>query len=151
MSYTKSKAQTGLGSVLMIGGTGYTPSTAVSVYEIKSLNLTGRVASTADVTNFQSSQKEFVAVIGDGGEWSLQGARVSSDAGQAAMEASFQALTLNSFTITLPKAPGQTTSGDSYAFLGLITEMSYDVESEKEISISSKIKISGPLTLTQGS
>jgi hypothetical protein len=145
MSYNGSKAVTGAGSTLSIG------TTPVLIGEITSLKLSGRKFGTDNATNMSSTVEEFIATIADMGEWACDFNRVSSDAGQIALEAAFAAGQLNPFTIQLEKTPTQTTSGDSYTFKALITECDYSFEPTKKQVGSCKLKISGGLTPVTGS
>ena len=145
MSYTQSKAQTGLGTLLSIG------TTPVVVGEIIDLKQSGRTAKTDDVTNTHSSATEFIATIMDSGTWDCTFNRVGTDAGQEAMEAAFQGLTTNSFTIQLPKTGSQTTKGDSFTFNALIQELSYSISPDKKVMGTTKLKVSGVCNPVAGS
>jgi hypothetical protein len=144
MSYTGSKAQTGAGTTLSIGAT------PTLIGEVKNIKLNGRKFDTDDVTNMSSTVKEFIATMMDPGEVSFDFNRVSSDAGQVALEAAFSAGSLSAFTIQLPKAPSQTTTGDKYAFSALVTECDYSFETTKADAGSAKLKISGTIVETIG-
>lgn len=143
-----SKARTGLGTVLSIatGTSTYTP-----VAELRSIKGSGRQADTDDVTNFDSLGKEFIATIIDPGEWDIEGNYISSDTGQAALETNFAALATVGFKIVLPKTSTQTTGGDTFTFNAVITELTYTPDPTKAITFTSKLKISGTLTLVKGS
>jgi hypothetical protein len=151
MSYTQSLAGIGLGTVLSIN-TGTTGSpTWTAVGELNKLNLSGRQAGTTDVTNFQSSAREFKPTLISSGDWDFAGNRVGGDAGQVAMEAAFVGLLLKQFKIQLPLSGAQTTAGDSFTFVALVEELNYSVEVDKAIPVQGKLKISGILTETAGS
>lgn len=150
-TYTKSKAGIGLGTVLSIDtATDETP-VWTAVAELKSINQFGRQVATEDVTNFQSSAREFIPTLLDAGSWDIAGSRIATDAGQLAMETAFQGLTLKQFEIQLPKAGGQTTTGDLFAFSALIQELNYTIGDDKAITFSAKLKVSGNIVLTPGS
>lgn len=144
MSYTKSQAQYGRGTILAIG------TTPITVAEVKTIKLSGRKWDTEDTTNLQSSAKEFLASIMDQGEWDIAGNRVSNDAGQIAMEAAFGSGALTNFTITLPKSGAQTTTGDVYGFSAVVVECDYAIDVLKAIDFTAKLKISGVMTMTAG-
>jgi len=134
----------GAGETLSVG-----PAT---IGEIKTSNIGNAQWGTADVTNFESgADQEFINTIRNNGEVSVAGNRVSSDPGQTLVEAAFSSGAIQAFTLTLPKTPSQTTSGDSYAFNALVVSRDIDVDVTKEISWSVKLKVSGPVTLTKGS
>jgi hypothetical protein len=146
-TYTGSKGQVGLGTILSIG------STPTVVGEVKSLKLNGRKWDTDDSTNMQSLAKEFISTIQDPGEWDIDFTRVSNDVGQIALEAAFASGAITTFTIQLPvnTKAGQSTTGDKFAFNALVTEVPYNFETTKIDSGSCKLKMSGPMTITVGS
>ena len=151
MAYTSSKAGIGLGTALSINtGTVATP-VWTPVLELKSVAQSGRQVATEDVTNFSSTAREFVPTLLDSGTWDLSGNRVGSDAGQLAMETAFQGLSITMFKVVLPKAAGQTTSGDTFQFSALVQECNYSVNVDKAVSVTAKLKVSGSITLTAGS
>ena len=150
MPYTKSKAGIGLGTMLSIGsGTG-SPETFTLVGEIKTITQSGRQVATEDVTNMQSSAREFIPTLLDSGTWDLAGNRVSSDAGQIAMEAAFASYQNHDFKIQLPLGAGQTTSGDVFAFNALVQEIDYSLAVDKAVTFTAKLKVSGSITVTPG-
>lgn len=144
MAYTGSKADNGLGSTLGIGAV------PTMVGEIKSMKLSGRKWDTDDVTNMNSVTKEFISSIQDTGEWAIEGNKVTSDAGQLAVETAFASGALTSFTITIAKAPGQLTTGDKWVVNALITECDYSFETAKANTFSMKLKCSGAMVFTAG-
>jgi hypothetical protein len=146
-TYTGSKGQVGLRTILSIG------STPTVVGEVKSLKLNGRKWDTDDSTNMQSLAKEFISTIQDPGEWDIDFTRVSNDVGQIALEAAFASGAITTFTIQLPvnTKAGQSTTGDKFAFNALVTEVPYNFETTKIDSGSCKLKMSGPMTITVGS
>ena len=145
MSYNGSKAITGAGSILSIG------SVPTAVGEIIDIKLSGRKWDTDDVTNMNSTMKEFISAIADPGEWSCTFNRVSADAGQVALEAAFASGVVTAFVIQLPKTAAQTTKGDSYTFNALVTEVNYSFEPTKADKGDCKLKVSGPITPVAGS
>ncbi|MBB6144717.1 hypothetical protein HNQ77_002673 [Silvibacterium bohemicum] len=154
MSYTGSKAQSGRGSALSIGGvTGSTGTeTFTLVGEIKTSGISGAQWGTDDVTNFQSNaDQEFITTIRNNGSLRLDGNRVSTDAGQVAVEAAFASGSKYDFKLVLPLALGQTTTGDTYTFSALVESRDFTVDVSKAISWSVTLKVSGPVTLTTGS
>ena len=150
MPYTSSKSSIGLGTILSIGTTGGSP-TFTTVGEIKTIAQSGRQVSTEDVTNMQSLAKEFIPTLVESGTWDISGNRVGSDAGQIAMEAGFQGLTLLPFKIQLPKSSTQTTTGDTFTFNALIAELDYSIAVDKAVTFTAKLKVSGLITETAGS
>lgn len=146
MTYTASAAQAGRGSTLSIGGT------PTMIGELSDVPFNRGKWQTADVTNFESgSDAEFISTIRKPGTVTLKGNRVSSDAGQIAVEAAYQSGALVAFTLQLPKTPAQTSSGDKYTFSALVLGSDFDVKTTEAIEFSIELQISGAVTLTVGS
>jgi hypothetical protein len=153
MSYTGTHAQTALGTAIAINtGTVSTP-VWTTIGEITAAPQSGRQAKTADTTNLQSLAAEFIPTLVESGMFDCTTNRVSSDAGQVAVEAAFASLKLTMFKITLPLNVSQTTAGDTLAFLALVEESNTlgEVGPDKAILYKFKLKISGLVTLTAGS
>lgn len=151
MSYIKSSAQSGKGVLLNINTGSPTTPIWTAVSEMKSFDQSGRQMMTVDVTNTESTAKEFIATIPDGGSWKVAGNRVGADTGQLAMETAYQAGTLTMFQIQFPKWGTQTTQGDAFSFNALIEDLNYSISVDKEVSVTSTLKLSGPMTITPGS
>ena len=150
-AYGGSESFSGAGSILAINNSLTSTPAYVTIGECTKANLTGRTAKTSDVTSFSSGKvSEFIAVMTDSGSIDLSCNYVSSDAGQIQLQASFNALAKTLFKLTLPLAPNQTTTPDSYSFSALVTDFSFDVGTEKQIEITSKLKISGLLNFSAG-
>ena len=148
MSYTGSQSQAGKGSVLSIG------TSPVAIGEVKNAPMNRGKWKFVDVTNFESgADSETLPVIRDNGTISLEGNRVSSDAGQVAVEAAYQNGTLATYTLQLPvnTAAGQTTTGDKYVFKAYVESSDFTVDVQKEIDFKVSLRISGATTLTAGS
>lgn len=149
MTYSTTNAQSGRGTSLSIGAS------PVLIGEIRSLTQSGNTWETSDVTNFQSGfTKEFISTILDSGEFDVTCNRVSSDAGQQALEAAFEGASagvLQQFTLQLLKSGTQTTTGDSFAFKSLVQSSNIQIEPTKEITTTVKLKVSGAKTFTIGS
>lgn len=153
MPYSGSLAGVGLSTVISINtGTVSTP-TWTDIGELRKCSLTGRQTGDADVTNFQSSAREFVPTLIESGTWDIEGNRIGGDVGQVAMETAFTTVppVLKQFKIQLPKTANQTTTGDSFTFMALIKELDYAVEIDKAVTLTGKLKVSGILTVTAGS
>jgi hypothetical protein len=154
MAYTGSKAQSGRGSALSIGGvTGSTGTeTFTLIGEAKTSGISGAQWGTDDTTNFQSgADQEFLTTVRNNGSLRIDGNRVSSDAGQVAVEAAFASGSKYDFKLVLPLTAVQTTTGDTYTFSALVEQREFTVDVTKAISYSVTLKISGPVTLTVGS
>jgi len=142
--YTGTKAQSGLGSTIAIG------STPVTIGEIQSLKQSGAKWDTEDATNLASAAKEFVATILDWGEFSVEAKRVSTDAGQIAVQAAFLSGAATPFVITLAKESGQMTSGDKLTFNAVVTECDLEISTSKLTTYNFKLKVSNGITFTEG-
>lgn len=146
MTYTGSQAQAGRGSTLAIGAT------PTPIGELSDVPMNRGKWNTADVTNFESgSDTEFITTIRESGTVTLKGNRVSSDAGQLAVETAYQTGAIAAFTLTLPKTATQTTTGDTYTFKALVTGSDFTVSTTQKIDFTIDLKVSGPVTLTVGS
>ena len=145
MAYTGSKSQAGRGSTLSIGAT------PTEVGEVRSNPFNRGKWKSVDVTNFDSgSDSEILTVIRETGSVSVEGNRVSSDAGQVLVEAAYQSGTIQAFTLQLPKTAAQVTNGDKYTFNAFVESSDFTVDVEKEIDFKVGLKISGGTTLTVG-
>ncbi len=146
MTYSGSLAQAGRGSSLSIGGT------PVLIGEVKEVPLNRGKWSMIDTTNFESaSDSEQLAVIRKPGSCTFKGNRVSSDAGQVAVETAYQSGALVAFVLQLPKTAAQTTAGDKYSFSAFVTGSDFTDSVEQAIEFSIELNISGGCTLTVGS
>ena len=155
MSYTNSKATSGSQSVLAINtGTVSTPAWT-TIGEVVSIALSGRQNNTDDTTNFESTAEEFIPTLLKPGSYKLEMNRVSTDAGQAALAASFYAVppTLLLYKLTLPKESGQTSTGDVFQFTALVEELddTGTLKPDKKIGMACTLKVSGAVTFTEGS
>ena len=155
MAYNGSLAQAGRGSALSIGPiTGTLTPTYTMVGEIKTSGISGAQWGTEDVTNFESgADQEFITTVRDNGTIDLAGNRVTSDAGQAAVEVAFGTGLKYLFKITLPVnvQAGQTTVGDVFSFSAIVQGRDISVDTTKSIGWTVKLKVSGAVTLTAGS
>ncbi len=125
------------------------------VAEIKTMSWSGAQADTEDVSNMDSpnAYKESVVTMLDSGEVSLSGNRISGDAGQTAFNTAYGNRAKISCKIELPiaTAAGQTAQGDVYTFDAWVTQPTLvDLQYDKAITFSAKVKITGPVTLALG-
>jgi len=146
MADATTKAFTGKGTIYSIGTSGTTP-TYTAVSELKTFAFSGTKNDTEDVTNSDSAgrAREFLVTLLDSGEISIAG-----DAGQVAMRAAFNSGAILSHKMVLPMSPAQTTSGDTFTFLGLVVENNLDVQFDKALTFAAKVKVSGVITYTAG-
>ncbi len=156
MAYAGSKAQAGKGSSLSIGGiTGAVGTeTFVLIGEIKTSGISGAQWGSEDVSNFQSgNDQEFITTTRNNGTIDISGNRISSDAGQVAVETAFSNGLKYDFKLVLPinTQAGQTSVGDTYTFSALVESRDISIDTTKAIGWSVKLKVSGPVTLVTGS
>jgi len=79
-----------------------TPTAWVQVKELKSLKPSGASASKIDVTDLDSTAKEYRSGLVDNGTFSADVNVLESDPGQAAVLAAFIAATVNTYKIVTP-------------------------------------------------
>ena len=150
MSYTGTQAISGKGTLLQINtGTASIP-TWTTVVENVDINPTGYENKTGDASNLQSTAAERITEFTDGGVWEIAGNYVSTDTGQAAMQAAFVSGALKSFKVILPKLTGQTTTGDSFAFSGIVRKWSPGQIGTKKIPVAGTIETSNGVIFTEG-
>jgi hypothetical protein len=153
MSYTASNAQTGSQTIFGIntGSVGSPVYTVIS--EILDFSQSGKSNKTVEVTNLQSTGEEFLATLLSPGKYDMTFNRVSTDAGQLALVASFNNKTMIMYQITLPKTAAQSVNGDTYKFTALVEGLD-DVASvtpTKQHTTKASLKVSGAITFTAGS
>jgi hypothetical protein len=83
------------------GGTA-TPSAWIQVKEVKTIKSSGASASKIDVTDLDSTAKEYRAGLVDNGTFSSDVNILESDPGQAAVLAAFIAATVNNYKVVSP-------------------------------------------------
>ena len=147
MPYTSSAAVAGRGWSLSIG------STPTLIGEIQELPFTRPEWKFDDITNLESgNDAEILPTIRESSEFTIKVNYVSGDAGQAAIEAAYQAATLSPFTLQATKTATQTTAGDKWAFNGYVLGFDFDsISAAKHVVGSIKLKVTGAVTFTIGS
>lgn len=106
---------------------------------------------TDEATNFDSSGVERIATMFDGGAWKVTGNRISSDTGQAAMQAAYASGALTMFQVVSPKLASQSVSGDMWAFSAILSEWNGKFSAKKKVPISGTLETSNGLVYTEGS
>lgn len=91
-----------VGKTITIGTATATPAAWTQIKEIKSLKPNSAVASKIDVTDLDSTAKEYRSGLVDNGSFSCDINVLESDPGQAAVLAAFLAATTNNYKITTP-------------------------------------------------
>lgn len=99
-----------LGLVYTSGGTA-TPQTWTQIANVKTFNGIDGSAAEIDISNLQSSAKEYLMGLPDEGQFSVELDLDPLDAGQIALLAARSAQTKKSFKLTLPNANTATFSG----------------------------------------
>jgi hypothetical protein len=128
------------GATLMVGATGATPTTAVK--NIKSYSGFDGEASEIDVTNLDSTSKEYRLGLQDFGSFTAEWNPDYTDAGQNEVRAAQASGAVKSFLLTLP-------NGNTLAFDGLVknaTSASGGIDATHDGSVS--IRITGDVTVT---
>lgn len=154
MPYTGTKAQAGNGTAVSINtGTNSTPIWTL-IGEIDDFTQSGTQNKSEDATNLESLAEEFIPTILSPGKFAGAMNRVSGDAGQLAVRASFNAVppTLVQYQVQLLKNGSQTSSGDKYVFTAMVEEFNDlgKVSPSGIIKTQFGFKISGPITFTAG-
>jgi hypothetical protein len=143
----------GLGSSITITPAGGSASTIGGATQI---SFSGSKLDLEDVSSFSSPNgyHEWAPTLKDAGNATIQGHYNSTDAGQLATFAAFDAspATLCAFVVQFPKSGTETTTGPSVSFSGYISERpSRTVAFDKTVTYSVTIKITGAFTETAGS
>jgi hypothetical protein len=116
---------------------------------------------TEDTTTLgtPSQTRTFMKTLIDPGELQIEGL-YEQDPGQVALAAAFNSAAVTTYGQAFPfkfeLAPdvvgGQTTTGDTYVYSGLVTDYTVgEADIDKVVPFSATIKISGPPTFTEGS
>lgn len=90
------------GKVITVGTATATPTAWVQVKEVKSIKPAGAQSSKIDVTDLDSTAKEYRSGLIDNSTLSLDVNILESDPGQAAVLAAFIASTVNTYKLTTP-------------------------------------------------
>jgi hypothetical protein len=117
---------------------------------------------TEDITTLDSpsNTRIFMKTLLDPGEVTVEGESASADPGQIALAAALTSAPVATvgqawpFLLVMPvnTVGGQTVGGDSYAFNGLVTDFALgEAEPGKPVPFNATIKITGPITATEGS
>ncbi len=122
------------------GGT-FTPQTYTAVANVKTFNGFDGSASDIDVTNLQSTAKEFRLGLIDNGMLSLSVDLDRGDAGQLALQAAQVGSLQKAFKLILPSGSTPTAS-----FNGYVKKFAIDGGVDGVVKVSIDIKISGAVT-----
>lgn len=151
MSYNATQAQGGLGALFKVNtGTVSTPTYTI-IAEMVDTTPSGYENKVEEATNTQSTAVERQTTIPDGGMWPFNGNRVSSDAGQTKMAALFASGAIGQFEVVLPKLPGQSSTGDTYAFNGIVTKWNPAIKAVGLTKVAGEVATSNGVVYTEGS
>ncbi len=147
-----SKGFTGSKAVLKLGTT--------ALAQVKTLQLSGQKVSYDDISNLDTpvlgtsavQLKETLPATAEPGTLALAGVSLPAAAGYVALAAAYESQALSTFTIQLPKGPGQTTAGNLFTFSGYVSEMpTPDVQWDKTLTFKCTIELNTDVAVTPGS
>ncbi|HEX4381240.1 MAG TPA: phage tail tube protein [Candidatus Acidoferrum sp.] len=141
-----SNAAAGAGAKLKYGDGG-SPEVFTAVVELKKVGRSGTKADLEDVTNLDSpgAYREYLPTLLDGGEIAFEGNYIAADATQTQLQTKFDGRTKSNWQLALPNSIGH------WSFAAYVTAFDYDIEFDKAMKISGKIKVTGQATFTAGS
>jgi predicted secreted protein len=130
-------------------GDGATPTEAfATIAEVTSISGPNESAASIDVTSFDSTSREYIAGLRDGGEVSIEFNFVGDDVSQAGLRADFASGAKRNFTIDLDDATATLTVASKYAFAAVVTALGANFAVDDKITGSATLKISGDVTFT---
>jgi predicted secreted protein len=148
----KSQAQKTKGTTLGINTSATETPSYSTLGEIVSIEPSGQQMGKVEVTNMDSDAKEYLSTILDSGEFKVTYNRVSSDTAQTAVKTAFANGDLKGFQVMLPKAAGQTTSGDTFTYDAIVTDYNLSAMGvDKALQVSITLTVSGLITEAAGS
>ena len=145
-----SKAFAGIGTQLQRSGDAGV--TYVTIAEMTKIQGSGSKADVIDVTNMDSptAYREKLVTLLDAGDIALDGNLVADDATQASVQADFDARALNKWRIVLPVDPDTSVSRGRWDFEAFVSGVDFDIQHDKQATISAKLAITGPRPFTVG-
>jgi predicted secreted protein len=134
-------------------GDGASPEVFTTIAEVTTIKATGSKADVIDVTNMDSPSafREKLVTLLDAGEISFDGNFVSDDPTQANVEADFEGRALHNWKIVLPTDPLTSLPRGHWAFAAYVTGVDFDLQHDKQSTMSVKLTVSGPKPYTSGS
>lgn len=130
-------------------GDGATPTEAfTTIAEVTSISGPNESADTIEVTSFDSTAKEFIPALRDGGEVSFEFNFVGDDATQAALRTQFVNGTVGNFKIDCDDATATLTVPSKYSFAASVTSLGMNFATNDKITGSCTLKVSGAVTFT---
>lgn len=119
-----------------------TPVTWTKIANIKTFSTPEGQSTEIDVSNLDSTAKEFIMGLRDSGTISLNGDFGSADAGQVAVRAAHVAnpQPLKPFKMVLPDAT-------AFSFSAFVKKAPLSIDTDKQITTSIDLRISGSFTI----
>jgi hypothetical protein len=128
------------GKTITAGSGTATPQTYTAVANVKSYSGFDGEASEIDVTNLQSSAKEFRLGLIDNGKFSFECDQDDNDAGQIAVLAAQVAGTIQNFTLAFP-------NGKVASWTGFVKKFTRSGGVDQVLKQTCDIRISGAVTI----
>lgn len=124
-------------------GDGASPEVFTAIAEVQTCGFSGDKVDTVDVTHALSpgGNREFIGTLGDNGEFSFTANLLPTDVTQINLTVLRNSKVPHNFKVVLPNALG------TYSFAGIVTGIERSLDFAKEAKLTSKIKITGALTL----
>lgn len=132
-----------VGKAITIGTATATPTAWIKLGEVKTIKPTSATAPDIDVTDLDSTAKEFLTGLMDNGDVSIDVNVLESDVGQAAFLAAFSGSTSKNYKITSPKGIVRTFTGSVKQFPTIP-----DTAVDGVLTGSVQVKISGSITVS---
>lgn len=146
------KAFTGKGATLLVSN--------VAVAQVKTMQWTSPKWTTEDITNLSSPTlgagivQEVIPTVMNPGEFNAQVVYLANDNGLANLYSAFSNASVQTFTVQLAPqtSASQANVGDAFSFSGYVTDQPVPdgIAPDKAIMYKVGVKITGPLTRTQG-
>ena len=131
----------GLGTTLQVGD-GASPQVYSTIAEVLTMSGPDLTAEDIEVTNFDSTAKEYISGVPDGGSINFELNWISGTQ-QQQLRDDVDAGTSRNYKVTFPTSPNTTASFDARC-----TEFSMTTEPNSQIRASANLKISGSVTWT---
>jgi predicted secreted protein len=139
-----SNAFAGQGTMLQRNG--------VTIAEMTKIQGTGSKADVLDVSNMDSptAYREKLVTLLDAGDISFDGNLIAGDATQAQVQADFDGRTNSPWSIVLPLDPATGVTRGHWDFNAFVSALDFDLQHDKQATISGKLSITGPRPFTAG-
>jgi predicted secreted protein len=116
------------------------------------IQASGSKADVIDVTNMDSptAYREKIVTLLDAGDIAFDGNLVSGDVTQANVQADYDGRVVNTWRIVLPNDPATGTTRGHWQFQAFVSAADFDIQHDKQVTISGKLTITGPRPFTAG-